>query len=407
MSRLDALYTPKQIDILKDTSKRDWFMLINHGAKRTGKTILNNDLFLDELIRVRQIANKEGVETPQYILAGATLGTISKNVLVELTNKYGIEFEFDKYNSFTLFGVKVVQVGHSKVSGIAAIRGMTSYGAYINEASLAHEEVFDEIKSRCSGYGARILVDTNPDHPEHWLLKDYIQNDDPKAGILSYQFKLDDNTFLNKRYKESIKASTPTGMFYERNINGEWVSGDGVVYADFDLKFNTITKEEMSNIPIKKYFAGVDWGFEHFGSIVLLGEAIDGKVYLIEEYAYQHKFIDEWVDIAKMLIGKYGNINFYCDTARPEYLTEFRRNKIRAINADKAKLSGVEEVAKLFKRRELIVVYEAMNRFKQEIFKYVWNETTGEPIKEFDDVLDSLRYAIYTHLKPTRLKKGA
>ncbi len=69
----------------------------------------------------------------------------------------------------------MVQTGHSKVSGIGAIRGMTSFGAYINEASLAHEEVFDEIKSRCSGTGARILVDTNPDHPEHWLLKDYIQ----------------------------------------------------------------------------------------------------------------------------------------------------------------------------------------------------------------------------------------
>ena len=119
-----------------------------------------------------------------------------------------------------LFGVQVVQTGHSKVSGIGAIRGMTSFGAYINEASLAHEEVFDEIKSRCSGTGARILVDTNPDHPEHWLLKDYIENTDPKAGILSHQFKLDDNNFLNDRYKESIKASTPSGMFYERNING-------------------------------------------------------------------------------------------------------------------------------------------------------------------------------------------
>ena len=138
----------------------------------------------------------------------------------------------------------------------------------------------------------------------------------------------------------------------------------------------------------------------------MLGEAIDGKVYLIEEYAYQHKFIDEWVDIAKMLIGKYGNINFYCDTARPEYLTEFRRHGIRAINADKAKLSGVEEVAKLFKRRDLMVVYESMERFKQEIYKYVWNETTGEPIKEFDDVLDSLRYAIYTHFKPERLRRA-
>ena len=40
-------------------------------------------------------------------------------------------------------------------------------------------------------------------------------------------------------------------MFYERNINGEWVSGDGVVYADFDLQLNTITKDEMVNIPMK------------------------------------------------------------------------------------------------------------------------------------------------------------
>ncbi|HCT9731936.1 TPA: phage terminase large subunit, partial [Staphylococcus aureus] len=245
MNKLKSLYTDKQIEILKQTQKQDWFMLINHGAKRTGKTILNNDLFLRELMRVRKIADEEGIETPQYILAGATLGTIQKNVLIELTNKYGIEFNFDKYNSFMLFGVQVVQTGHSKVSGIGAIRGMTSFGAYINEASLAHEEVFDEIKSRCSGTGARILVDTNPDHPEHWLLKDYIENTDPKAGILSHQFKLDDNNFLNDRYKESIKASTPSGMFYERNINGMWVSGDGVVYADFDLNENTIKADEL------------------------------------------------------------------------------------------------------------------------------------------------------------------
>ena len=47
-----------------------------------------------------------------------------------------------------------------------------------------------------------------------------------------------------------------------------------------------------------------------------------------------------------------------------------------------------------------MVVYESMERFKQEIYKYVWNETTGEPIKEFDDVLDSLRYAHIHTLNP-------
>lgn len=402
---LSELYTEKQIQILKDTSKRDWFMLINHGAKRTGKTILNNDLFLRELMRVRKIADAEGVERPQYILAGATLGTIQKNVLIELSNKYGIEFKFDKYNNFMLFGVQVVQTGHSKVSGIGSIRGMTSYGAYINEASLAHEEVFDEIKSRCSGNGARILVDTNPDHPEHWLLKDYIENTDPKAGILSYQFKLDDNNFLNERYKESIKASTPSGMFYERNINGMWVSGDGVVYSDFDLETNTITQAQVDSIPMKEYFAGVDWGYEHYGSIVVIGRDMRDNFYLLEEHAYQFKFIDDWVNIALDIIGRYGNINFYCDTARPEYLTEFRKNRIRAINADKKVLSGIEEVAKLFKLNRFFVVYERMDRFKQEIFKYVWHKTSGEPIKEFDDVLDSIRYAIYTHTKPERMRR--
>lgn len=406
MTNLSALYTDKQINILKATERRDWFMLINHGAKRTGKTILNNDLFLRELIRVRKAADEEGVETPQYILAGATLGTIQKNVLIELTNKYGIEFKFDKYNSFNLFGVQVVQTGHSKVSGIGAIRGMTAYGAYINEASLAHEEVFDEIKSRCSGSGARIIVDTNPDHPEHWLLKDYIENKEPKAGILEFSFQLDDNTFLNERYKESIKASTPSGMFYERNINGQWVSGDGVVYSDFDLELNTVTEEELNDIPMKEYFAGVDWGYEHYGSIVVIGRSIKGDFYLIEEHAHQFKFIDDWVEIAKGIVERYGNINFYCDTARPEYVTEFRKHRLRAINADKSVMSGIENVAKLFKQRKLKVVYEQMDRFKQEIYKYVWHPTKGEPIKEFDDVMDSLRYAIYTHLKPERLRRA-
>lgn len=73
---LDAIYTPKQQEIYRRCVNDDWFMLINHGAKRSGKTILNNDLFIQELLHVRQIADKFRIDTPQYILAGATLGTI-------------------------------------------------------------------------------------------------------------------------------------------------------------------------------------------------------------------------------------------------------------------------------------------------------------------------------------------
>ena len=92
------LYHPKQIEVLKYAMNEDYFMLINHGAKRTGKTILNNDLFLFELRRVREIADKLNIPLPQYILAGADLGAVQRNVLNELTNKYEIEFKFDKHN---------------------------------------------------------------------------------------------------------------------------------------------------------------------------------------------------------------------------------------------------------------------------------------------------------------------
>lgn len=44
MIDLQKAYTPKQIEILKACRDTDWFMLINHGAKRSGKTQLDNDL---------------------------------------------------------------------------------------------------------------------------------------------------------------------------------------------------------------------------------------------------------------------------------------------------------------------------------------------------------------------------
>ena len=68
---LSDLYTPKQLDTFHFAVNNDYFMLINHGAKRTGKTVLDNDLFLYELRRIKKIAAAQGVENPQYILAGA------------------------------------------------------------------------------------------------------------------------------------------------------------------------------------------------------------------------------------------------------------------------------------------------------------------------------------------------
>ena len=397
------LYTPKQIEILKRVKDKDFFILGLHGAKRTGKTVINNDIFLRELRRVRMIADRLNIKEPMYILAGVSSKTIQNNVLQELYNRYELEIKFDKHNSFTLFGVKVVQAFTGTIAGLGGIRGMTAFGAYINEASLANETVFKEIISRCSGDGARIVFDTNPDTPEHWLKKEYI--DSESENIISYHFRLDDNTFLSERYIKNIKESTPSGMFYDRDIEGLWVTGEGVVYSDFDGNKHFI--DDVSEIDFETYIAGVDWGYSHYGSIVVFGIDKENNWYLIEEHATQFKEIDYWVNIALGVKERYGNINFYCDSARPEHVERFRRERIRAINADKSILSGIEEVARLIKLNRFFVLSSKVKQFKKEIYNYIWDEKTGNPVKENDDVMDAMRYAVYSHMRLKGRRKGA
>lgn len=392
---LSNIYTPKQIEILKACRNTDWFMLINHGAKRSGKTQLDNDLFLSELRNVRKTADEIGIDTPQYILAGYSMGNIQDNILTELSNKYGFEFKFDKYNNFNLFGVKVVQTSHGSISGLGRIRGMTAFGAYINEASLANQEVFDEIKARCSGRNARIIADTNPDHPEHWLLKDYINSS--ASGIMSNHFRLDDNTFLDARYVKQIKETTPSGMFYDRGVEGLWVSGEGVVYPDFDREKHSITAEQVRQLHFDRVFAGVDWGWEHWGAIVVIG-VTGKKYYIIEEHAAQHRFIDDWILTARDIIARHGDISFYCDPARTEHVAAFQKAGIRAYLANNRVLSGIEAVATLMKNDLFRIVYDECPRFRDEIYKYIWKKNSGEPLKENDDVLCAIRYGIYSDM---------
>lgn len=390
---ISDLYTKKQLEVLNRIWNGDFFICGLHGAKRAGKTVVNNDAFISELIRVREIADRLGVDEPMYILAGTSSTSIQNNVLQELYNKYEFEPKYDKHGSFVFKGVKVVQVYTGSISGLKRARGFTAFGAYINEASLANEEVFKEIISRCSGEGARIVWDSNPDNPGHWLKTDYIDTKDDM--VIDFHFKLDDNTFLDERYKNSIKSATPSGKFYDRDILGLWTIAEGAIYADFD-KAKHIVKQAPDNIV--HYYAGVDWGYDHYGSIVIIGETAGGTAYIVDGIAKQYEEIDFWVEQAHIFKAKYGDIDFYADSARPEHVVRFNREGFKVHNARKEVIAGIEEVAKLWKNDKLFYVQGSIPRFEDEIYQYKWkpNSAKDEPLKEYDDVLDAIRYAIYT-----------
>lgn len=398
------LLTKKQIKVLQSYLNDDWKYLILNGAVRAGKTVIDNYLFLLELKRIKKLAEIEKEPHPQYILAGYSSNSIYTNVISSLENQFGIVMKTDRHGHYHLFGIDIVPAYTGSVRGIGAIRGMTSYGAYINEASLATHEVFQEIVQRCSVRSARIICDTNPDIPTHWLKTDYIDNHDPKARIKAFSFTIDDNTFLSKDYVEALKAATPSGMFYDRSILGQWVTGDGIVYQDFNKDTMVIPRDRVPDG--LDYYVGVDWGYEHPNPIILLGDDKDGNTYVLEDYTQKHKFINYWVKVAQNLQTRFGrNLIFYADSARPDNVNELQSNGLNCINANKNILPGIECVAKKMREGKFYVVDSASSGLLDEIYQYAWDESTGLPLKENDvrhnDRLDAIRYAIYS-----RNKKG-
>ncbi len=399
---LNDLFTKKQQKVLQSYLNDDWKYLFLIGAVRSGKTYISNWMFLLELKRVAKLAKTNNVKRPIYILAGYSSNSINTNIIASIENEFGINIPVDRHGHYHLFDVEIVPAYTGSIRGIGSIRGATAYGALIDEGTLADQGVFQEIINRCSIEGARIVVTSNPDIPTHYLKTDYIDNHDPKARIKAFSFTIDDNTFLAKDYVKALKAATPRGMFYDRSILGQWVTGEGIVYQDFNA--NTMVIDDK-NIPDGlSYYCGVDWGFEHPNPILLLGDDNQGNTYVVKDFTKRHKFISYWVDIAKRLQTEYGrNLIFYVDSARPDNLNEFQANGINAINANKSILPGIEYVAQKMRQGKFFIAKSASEGLLEELYQYAWDEKTGEPLKENDvrhnDRLDALRYAIYSKNK--------
>ncbi len=348
-----------------------------------------------------KLAKERNNPHPIVILAGYSSNSIYTNVIASVENEFGLELKADRHGHYSFEGVDIVPVYTGNKRGVGAIRGATAYSAYIDEGTLADQSVFQEILQRCSVDGSRIIVTTNPGSPIHYLKTDYIdKSNNPDARIKAFNFTIDDNTFLPSEYVKALKAQTPSGMFTDRAIYGLWVSAEGLVYSDFDKERMTI--DELPPGRAYTYYCGVDFGFAegHDTSITVWADDQEGNTYLVEEYTATHQYIDHWVEVMKEIQQRYGhNLTFWCDSARPEYVSELQRNGIQARNADKTILTGIESVSKLMTTGHFFVLKNAPVKFLDEIYEYAWDSDKGVPIKKMDNCMDSCRYAIFNEHK--------
>ncbi|MBB2941947.1 PBSX family phage terminase large subunit [Actinoplanes lutulentus] len=217
----------KQIEYVCESN---FFVNLAEGAIRSGKTPSG-------LLRwLMFIANPKTPKTGDLLVTAKTYDTAVRNIFNPLRDPvlFGPLAKATLYTRGTptamILGQQVEVITFNNAQSEERLRGMTCRDAYVDEWSLMQKPFHEQLLGRCSVDGAQIFGNTNPDNPRHWLMTEGIERALPGAELAGdwyvLKFLLDDNPVLSERVKAGYRRQY-TGLYYRRNILGEWVRRRG------------------------------------------------------------------------------------------------------------------------------------------------------------------------------------
>jgi PBSX family phage terminase large subunit len=128
--------------------------------------------------------------------------------------------------------------------------------ALFEEANAFTEDDYNEIIGRVRGTAGdyrQIILITNPDAPTHWINRRLIIGQEAKVFYSSAK----DNPHNAPEYLSNLEKMT--GLLYERLVLGKWVQAEGVVFDNFDPRYNVTTDAEYN--PDLRVIWGLDDGY--------------------------------------------------------------------------------------------------------------------------------------------------
>jgi len=383
--------------VAKYTLKHRPKLTILEGAVRSGKTFVDNFIFMTEL------GSRYG-RGIHGILTGHTLGSVERNVVEPLSNMLDSTIKLDNKGKFRLFGNTVHCFGADNADSYKAVTGMTAHLWYANEVTLQHPNTIAECFARVSGDDAVALWDTNPDYPGHPVKVDYIDHsgDLLKSGrlrIKAWHFELEDNTFLEPEYVENLKATMPKGMWYDRKIKGLWVAAEGAVYENWNRDIHVV---DPFAIPDSwERIRGVDFGFQN--PFVCLWGALDedGRLYIIDEHYKSQTLIAGHADAIKR---RKAPAKWTTADHDAQGRAELNNLGIWTRAAQKEVELGIQKVAERLvvqkHGKPRLMVFRTCENTIREMEAYRWQPNIDgkpqkeEPLKVDDHCPDTVRYMV-------------
>ena len=347
-------------------------------------------------------------------LCGRTIGALRRNIIGNLPawlgdvvqirenrseNKLVVTDRTGRSNTYYLFG------GQDE-SAYKVIQGITLAGVLLDEVALMPRSFVEQACARCSVAGSKLWFNCNPEGPEHWLYKEWIQKVRQK-NLLHLHFTMADNPGLDPAIRARYEAMY-TGVFYRRYILGQWCMAEGLVY-EFEPQRH-ITKDIPQN---GRYYISVDYGTRNPFSAGLWCVS-DGRAVRIREFYHSGRDSgkmltdEEYYRELERLAGSLPVEFVVVDPSAASFIATIRAH--RRFSVRKARnevLSGIRLVGSLLREGYLQFAPCCKDAIR-EFSLYRWEEDgqIDRVQKENDHAMDDIRYFCATVLGRKRRNNG-
>ncbi|EJT5929818.1 TPA: terminase family protein [Clostridium perfringens] len=344
-------FSDKHKDYIRACSKNMYN--IAEGAVRAGKTVDNVFAFAHEL---------KNTKDKLHLATGSTSANAKLNI--GDANGFGLEYIFrgqshwGKYKGNECLYIKgpstnnklriVIFAGTALANSYKKIRG-NSYGMWIaTEINLHHPDSIKEAFNRTiAAHKRKVFWDLNPDNPNAFIYKDYIdnykskyENGELKGGYNYYHFTIDDNINISDERKEEIKSQyDKNSIWYQRDILGKRCVAEGLIYRRFANNPNSYRAKESDVSNLMKITIGVDFGGNGSGHAFVASATTFGykKVIILSSERHFGDDIDSeklgeiFVNFVQKINYKYGYAEVaYCDNAEQVLIRTLRNAAIKA-----------------------------------------------------------------------------
>lgn len=252
----------------------------------------------------------------------------------------------------------------------------------------------------------KIIYDTNPRHPRHWLHRMGVQRicadkDEPlkdsgKWGRI--QWTPYDNPHLSEEYRATLDALPD--VLRRRMRDGVWCDNEGLVYDTFNEDIHVIEAMPAGWETWPRYRA-VDFGYTNPFVCLWASQDNDGRIYI-----YKERYITgvTATEHAREISKERGMFEWTVADHDAGDRADFEQQGIITRRADKRVSTGIQRVQMRLQTagdgKPRLYIHSSCVNLIKEFYAYSWQPASEgrnakeEPVKENDHALDALRYMI-------------